>query len=339
MSPSTPKADRVLVKLRDVNAFAAADPRANLRPLYASTRPVGSLGLASGPSWYIADLAVSSENPWDLAHGEVAAQLGVDDSAVLFAEPDLIHSIYPDPGGTDTGGPFGAAAQCVANPQETRGDKAAGPDRFGWHLEDGFTQLRSARGLVNFTEPRTRVAHVDTGYYRQHQTVPEHVARQLERSFVDDGHDPSSAEDPDNRVFLIDNSGHGTGTIGILAGGKVAAQGGEYLGGAPEAEIVPLRIADRVVLLRTSALAQALDYSVEQRCDVLTLSMGGLPSRVWAEAVDRAYEQGICICAAAGNHFGFAPPRTIVYPARYDRVVAVCGVMANGAALRLTSTA
>ena len=331
MSPSTPNGDRLLIKLRDVEAFAAADPRANLRPLYASTRPIGSLGLESGPSWYIADLAVTSENPWDLAHGEVAAQLGVDDSAVLFAEPDLIHTIYPDPGETDTGGPFGAAEQCVANPQETRGGKAAGPDRFGWHLEDDFAQLRSARGLVNFTEPRTRVAHVDTGYYRQHETVPEHIARQLERSFVDDGHDPSSAVDPDNRVFLIDNSGHGTGTIGILAGGKVAAHGGEYLGGVPEAEIVPLRVADRVVLLRTSALAQALDYAVEQRCDVLTLSMGGLPSRVWAEAVDRAYEQGICICAAAGNHFGITPPRTIVYPARYDRVVAVCGVMANGA--------
>ena len=114
---------------------------------------------------------------------------------------------------------------------------------------------------------------------------------------------------PTIRFSLLDNSGHGTGTIGILAGGKVAAQGGEYLGGAPEAEIVPLRVADSVVLLRTSALAQALDYAVEQRCDVLTLSMGGLPSRAWAEAVDRAYEQGICICAAAGNHFGiFAAP-------------------------------
>ena len=261
----------------------------------------------------------------------MAARLGIDASDVLFAEPDLCTRSIPIRGATDTGGPFAAAEQCVANPQETRGGKAAGPDRFAWHLEDDFAQLRSARGQVSFTEPRTRIAHVDTGYYRAHETVPEHIAHQLERSFVDDGHDPNSAEDPDNQVLLLDNSGHGTGTIGILAGGKVAAQGGEYLGGAPEAEILPLRVADSVVLLRTSALAQALDYAVQQRCDVLTLSMGGLPSRAWAEAVDHAYEQGVCICAAAGNHFGIAPPRTMVYPARYDRVVAVCGVMANGA--------
>ena len=63
---------------------------------------------------------------------------------------------------------------------------------------------------------------------------------------------------------------------------------------------------------------------------MVTLSMGGLPSRAWGEAVDKAYEAGICICAAAGNHVGVAPPRTLVYPARYSRVIAVCGVMADG---------
>ena len=58
--------------------------------------------------------------------------------------------------------------------------------------------------------------------------------------------------------------------------------------------------------------------------------MGGLPSQAWSEAVDAIYEAGVCICAAAGNHVGIAPPRTLVYPARYPRVIAVCGVMADG---------
>ncbi len=64
------------------------------------------------------------------------------------------------------------------------------------------------------------------------------------------------------------------------------------------------------------------------------MSMGGVPTRAWAEAVDAAYEAGLCFCAAAGNHVSIAPPRTLVYPARYSRVIAVCGVMADGAALR-----
>ncbi|HEX8687899.1 MAG TPA: S8 family serine peptidase, partial [Pyrinomonadaceae bacterium] len=108
------------------------------------------------------------------------------------------------------------------------------------------------------------------------------------------------------------------------------APGATRIGGAPDAEVLPLRVADRVVLLRTSALAQAMRYATDNRCDVITLSMGGVPTRSWAEEVDRAYEAGVVICAAAGNHVGFTPPRTLVYPARYARVVAVCGVMADG---------
>ena len=140
---------------------------------------------------------------------------------------------------------------------------------------------------------------------------------------------PYSAEDPDNWLLLLDNSGHGTGTISILAGGKAPDCGDIALGGAPEAEILPLRIADSVVLFYTSAFAQALDYAVSQHCDVVTMSMGGLPSRVWREAVDKAYLGGLCLVAAAGNNVKGAPTRHIVYPAHYGRVLAVCGVMAD----------
>jgi hypothetical protein len=320
--------NRILVKLRPSNALRAAESRANLQPLYDTPQKQVAFGLDSVPQWFLAELPNGAATGWDLAHARVAEQLGVTESDVIFAEPDLIHNVYQDANEEAFGQGF-AAVDCQANPQDGTRGKALVPNSFAWHLGPNYSQLGPARDAVTFTDPRTRIAHIDTGYYRAHETVPEHILRHLERSFVEDDADQNSAQDPDNRL-LLDNSGHGTGTIGILAGGKVQSEGGIYLGGAYGAEVLPLRVSDRVVLVRTSALARALDYAVAQRCDVVTMSMGGVPSRAWAEAVDRAYEAGLCICAAAGNHIGFTPPRVLVYPARYSRVIAVCGVMADG---------
>ena len=325
--------NRVLVKLRPSNALRAAESRANLRPLYETPQVKAAVfGVGAEPQWFLAELPEGAATPWDLAHGRIAGQLGISESDVIFAEPDIIHNVYQDANEERADQRFAIGGNCVADPQDGTNGKALGPAEFSWHLGEHYTELSKAREAVKFTDPRTRIAHLDTGYYRSHETVPEYVLRHLEKNFVRGDADPGSAEDPDNRLPVFDNSGHGTGTISILAGGKVKVQdhGDVYLGGAPAAEILPLRIADSVVLLRTSALAQALDYAIDQRCDVVTLSMGGLPSRAWGEVVDKAYEKGVCICAAAGNHVSITPPRTLVYPARYSRVIAVCGVMANG---------
>jgi len=320
---------RVLLKLRPSAALGAAGLRANLQPLYESSRaPTEALGLEAAPQWYVAELPEAAPTAWDVAHTQIAAELGLAESDVLFAEPDLIHDVFHDDGEVAPGVAFAVGEECTADRQDPKNGKAVGPVD-GWHLGDDFSQLAAARAAVDFTKLRTRVAHVDTGYFPDHVTTPKHVNRDLQRNFVLRDDDPKNASDPDNRRLLLDNSGHGAGTISILAGGDIPALGGP-MGGAPEAEIVPLRVADSVVLLRTSALARALAYALDQQCDVVTLSMGGLPSRAWAEAVDEAYEGGVCICAAGGNRKGKSPPRVLVYPARYARVIAVCGVMANG---------
>jgi subtilisin family serine protease len=325
--PTAP--NRILVKLRPSNALRAAESRANLRPLYESrSAAIGAFGLDSTPQWFVADLPEGASTPWDLAHAQVAGQLGVAESDVVFAEPDLVHDIYRDGNEDEMRNALAAAGtNCTQIDQDPTRGKATGPG-FAWHLGNPFTQLDSARSAVTFSERRTRIAHVDTGYDRNQAVKPAHILTNLERNFVE-GENPNSAQDPNNGGLLLDNSGHGTGTLSILAGGLVPSAN-IILGGAPEADILPLRVASSVVLLRTSALARALDYAIQQQVDVITMSMGGLPSQAWAEAVDRLYEAGICYCAASGNHTGSLPPRVVVYPARYPRVIAVCGVMADG---------
>jgi subtilisin family serine protease len=301
-----------------------------MEPLY-DTPPqstTGRFGVDAAPQWFLAELPEPAATPWDVAHARVADQLGVADSDVIFAEPDIIHAVYQDTNETPADQPFAAAEDCTQNPQDARNGKVAGPG-FAWHLQKGFSELADARAAVPFTAPLTRIAHIDTGYFPDHVTVPRLIRHDLERSFVEGDANPNSAANPGNHQLILDNHSHGTGTLSILAGKEVPSFGGGDLGGAPDAEIVPLRVADSVVLLRTSALARAIVYATQIGCDVVTMSLGGLPSDAWAEAVDNAYEAGMCICAAAGNHTGIAPPHVLVYPARYSRVIAVCGVMAN----------
>src|SRR5688500_16082372 len=342
--------NRLLVKLLPTVALAAADSRANLRPLFDSSPQPSRFGLGAEPTWYLADLPDTvGPNPWDLAHARVADQLGVDASAVLFAEPDVDQEFNVLPPGDDTASVFGVAPVVNGHTkQDSEHKKATGPKDgdpvFGWHLGDDYTELKSARDAVQFSDPRTRIAHIDTGYDPSHPARPERII--LERSFVEGDPDPNKAQARAVLNLLPKNLDHGTGTMGILAGRRLTVDFAgpllnDFLGGAPDAEIVTMRIADSVILIKPDSFArfirfkvstfvQALQFAIDNRCDVVTMSMGGLPSRAWSEMVNKAYEVGICICAAAGNNVAGLPSHHVVYPARYRRTIAVCGVMADG---------
>ena len=315
----------LLAKLRATPALGAVG-RPDLEPLRTPVTGARRSAFAfdGSPQWFRVRTEPEA-SPWDQAHAKVAGQLGIDDSDVLFVEPDLAQTLFRDDSAADGAGGLAVGTNCEPVPQDDGHNKPVG-DGFAWHLGADFSQLERARDAVMFTDPRTTIAHIDTGWSK-HGTKPAFLDEQRQRNFVDA--DRWDARDPDNQVFPLDGSGHGTGTIGILAGGDVSAHG-RVLGGAPGARVVPLRIADRVVLWQTSALARAIMYASDIGCEVATLSMGGVPSQAWADAIDDAYDHGLCLVAAAGNRI-LGIPRTMVWPARYERVVAVAGVMANQA--------
>src|SRR5260221_5664749 len=322
-----PTTNRILVKMRAGAGAALAAAPSKLRPLldYAPTR----LAAAPAPAWYIAELPAAGPSPWDAAHDQVAGALGLSASDIIYTEPDLPQRFIDSNEGNPGAQAMAAAPDCSETPQSTDGGPVSGPG-FAWHLDDGFSQLRSARNAVNFADPRTRIAHIDTGYDRGQAARPERILTTLEHNFADDNSDPNSAQDPNRKTGLTDNSGHGTGTIGILAGGRVAQNNNDFLGGAPEADILPIRISGSVILFYTSTFATGLNYAIDNNCDVVSLSMGGLPSALWSEAVNRAYEAGVCIVAAAGNCYDGKPTPHLVYPARYGRATAVSRVMEKG---------
>lgn len=308
-------------------SFGAAASSFQVQALLPSIDHAQGQGLAPGPVWQL--LSSSSElapNPWDICHRLVSDQQGFAANAgVQFAEPDLAQQwLIKDPG------PVGiqlARTCAAADPQSAKYPRD--PDDY-W--------MRDARHSAfppppSSPPPRAtvRIAHLDTGYDKGHKSRPRFLNTALQKNFVDPGR-PNNAEDDTTGPFT--NLGHGTGTLGILAGALVEA--GHPLGGAPNADVVPIRVSNRVVLFYNSAIAQGFDYvhglgrDPATRVDVVTMSMGGLPSRAWADAVNALYEQGVFIVTAAGNNYNNLPTRNIVYPAFFNRVVAACGVMADG---------
>jgi hypothetical protein len=107
------------------------------------------------------------------------------------------------------------------------------------------------------------------------------------------------------------------------------------IGGAPKSEVVPVRIGASVIHLYTSTMAQGIDYALApamnpaNRCDVISLSHGGLPSEAWAHAVNNVYDDGIILAAASGDYvivLGVDLPfHTTVSPSYFRRTITVTG--------------
>jgi subtilisin family serine protease len=271
-----------------------------------------------------------AEHPWDQAHrvAREAAAGGLEAAAPVYAEPDVVQG-FPHERPADRALESLAAPPCADEPPDDFWP--VGTPAFGWHLDADHSGLKAARDRVGDpTGPRVRVAILDTGYDPAHVSAPLHLNADLAQNFVDG--DPADATDP-ARHFPGNQPGHGTATLALLAGRRVALPRGgfdDFLGGAPHAEVVPVRIADSVIHFRTSSMVAGLDYATRTGCAVVSISMGGVPTRAWADAVNRAYEAGVTIVAAAGNRFGPSPPSSIIYPARFNRVIAACGVTADG---------
>jgi subtilisin family serine protease len=322
---------RIHVKLKRAWA-SAADPANQWRQFQVIARSVGLeplqspierarsiAGLSEGPDtgslslWYSAKASSADEEAVWSAIRSLLAQPEVD-----YAEPDAVYdetALRTLPG---------AVGDLYREQLQTESVAPGLATDFTWHLDQigAKNAWATYRGRFPNRHPGDGIliAHIDTGY-SDHRAVPI-------LNFLDAGRDfyqpeRGDAQDPGDGSF------HGTGTLCILAGDS---EDEGYKGVAYGAKILPLRVGKNPVLFASEALAHAIWYAKARGTQVITLSMGGLPSQLWADAVNDAYEAGIVMCAAAGNHFAgelhprALGPRHVVFPARFDRVLAVSGM-------------
>src|SRR5262245_11173822 len=183
-------------------SFGAAAVAFRVAPLFQSIRVPGGpgLGLAAGApgasTWYVLEappsFAAAAPNAWDVCHALMNQGSGVAGAAPPeFAEPDLPQqwSVGQEP---ELG--MALAATCdKADPQDP--DFPLEPNPL-WFRDPSHSQFDAALAKVGGpgVAAKVRVAHLDTGYDPQHQTLPKRLRRDLQRNFVDAGR-PNDASD------------------------------------------------------------------------------------------------------------------------------------------------
>jgi hypothetical protein len=187
--------------------------------------------------------------------------------------------------------------------------------REAWQLFGGWDKI--AWGSI-------RIGHLDTGYTPHPVFGPWIVGRSPSLLPQDGANFFDDTPGPLDPLPTTGTPGHGTRTSSVLTGRDDAAN---FFGVAPRVPVVPYRVTDFVVidtLWWRNRIGAAIDHAVSNAaCSVLSISLGDpcyAPSEMGA-AVDRAYERGVILVAAAGNYTS-----EVTYPGRYSRAIAVGGV-------------
>ncbi len=161
-----------------------------------------------------------------------------------------------------------------------------------------------------------RVAVIDSGL-DENSILSSRVVAQ--RSFINTTYgyrtdDPSvSDSEPNGRK-------HGTYVASIIAQE------------APHAAIVNAKVITADDIATTRGIIAAIQWSIEQNCTVINLSLGGTPqlTSTLRDAIVRAFHQGVSIVAAVGNGgLNGISGTSVEAPAAYPEVIGVAALNEN----------
>jgi hypothetical protein len=168
-----------------------------------------------------------------------------------------------------------------------------------WHLDE-IHKVATGR--------RVRVAEVDTGVEVDHPDLAGQIAES--RNFVD------------ARTNVAEM--HGTAVAGIIAARADNGQG--VAGIAPDSRLMALRACwqaageSAAAVCNSFTLAKALQFAIDERAEVINLSLGGPRDRLLERLLDVASARGIVLVAAVD-----ADVRDGGFPASHAGVLAVAG--------------
>ncbi len=151
-----------------------------------------------------------------------------------------------------------------------------------------------------------RVLVLDTGIDKDHPAVASNF--EAGQNFTT----PSFLEE----YTFFDDQGHGTHVSGTVAA-SLSRDG--FSGVAPQAKILMGRVCSHEGCSNI-AVAEGINWGVEQKVDVISMSLGGsFSSPAERKAINLALQAGITVVAASGN----SGESHVSYPAALNGVIAV----------------
>jgi len=181
----------------------------------------------------------------------------------------------------------------------------------------GFIRTRFGGAWNDAKGGGAKVAIVDSGVYVKHPDIGKIIAQS---DFVE------------GDAVADDDNGHGTHVTGIA--GALTDNGKGVAGACFECGLLIAKVMGVTGFTTDSRIVQGIDWSVNHGADVVNLSLSGsADSSVLKTAVNRAYDRGAVVVAAAGNEGTNVPQ----YPAAYSKVIAVSATNANGGLARFSS--
>lgn len=301
----------IVVQLRRAKDFAAVD--AVLRQVDPARESGSALIPLGGLDYVLPDALrrrLATVFQATTLRGYLAGVRGVAGTATMHASdlaPRLRSSVAPTP---------------ASDPYDPVGSEPA------WHLQ--MIKAPQARKLVEDRDlARIRVALMDTGValhpcFEDHGGPPGRLRLDLGLNTKDPSGENPLPIDP---LDFSGQPGHGTRIGSVIAGYR--------LGVAHGVTLVPYRLTNSVVINFLSGfvgdrceLGRGLRHAIDHvEADVVNISLGDpvFPERHSAEEIDRAYERGVIVVAAAGNITS-----EVTYPGRHCRAVTAGGVTREG---------
>jgi serine protease AprX len=260
-----------------------------------------------------------------IIHG-LAVQTTAAQARVLAASSD-VHAVSLNTTVTPQSLPAGTHLPMMPGSQSVSGDQ----------LQSTYDQTLGVTPLWKFgvTGTGVGVAVIDTGI---DGALPDFSSAGGSHSRV-----TVSAVDNPQATSANDGYGHGTDVAGIIAGNgnnRADALRGQYVGVAPNANLVSIKVADEAGATSVLDVIYGLQFAVEHQSEynirVLNLSLdSSTPQSYKTDPLDAAVEatwlHGIVVVVASGNRGG-ASDAVQYSPANDPYVITVGGVDESGTA-------